>query len=193
MRIAIYHRVSTIDQNPEAAERELREYAARLGGEIVIDAREQASGMWNGRPELQAVIDAARRRKVDVVVVWKLDRFGRSALDLLANIRTLEDAGVRFVALTQGLDVKPGGDPMSRLLLTVLAGVAEFERSLIIERTRLGIARAKAMGKKLGRRPEGGPTHAEVTAARESGKSWSEIARQYEVTVAKVRRRAVGA
>ena len=82
------------------------------------------------------------RGDVDAVVVWKLDRWGRSALDVLANIQALADAGVRFVAVTQGLDVKPSGDAMSRLLLTVLAAVAEFERDLIRERTLLGLARA---------------------------------------------------
>ena len=192
MRVAIYHRVSTIDQNPENADRELREYASRMGGELVMDVREQASGMWNGRPVLQEVMSAARKRKVDCVIVWKIDRFGRSALDLLANIRALEDSGVRFIAITQGIDVKPNGDPMSRLLLTVLAGVAEFERSLIIERTRLGIARAKANGKRLGRPPSDGPAQADVLAMRQSGKSWAEIAHSFGCTVAMARRRSVG-
>lgn len=190
-RIALYHRVSTIDQNPELADRELRDYATRIGGEVTIDAKEQASGAWNGRPELQRVIDAARRRQVDCVVVWKLDRFGRSALDLLANIKIIEDAGVRFVSLTQGIDIKPGGDPMSRLLLTMLAAIAEFERDLIRERTRLGLSRARETGKHLGRPRSDGPTQAEVLAKRESGSSWAEIAKAYGCTVSMVRRRAV--
>ncbi len=191
MRIALYHRVSTIDQDPELADRELHEYAQRLGGEIVIDAKEQASGIWNGRPELQAVVEAARRRRVDIVVVWKLDRFGRSALDLLANIRVLEESRVRFVCITQGIDIKPNGDPVSRLLLTVMAGVAEFERSLIIDRTKLGLARAKALGKHIGRPKAAGPESNAVVAMREAGKSWNEIARSCGCTVAMARRRAV--
>ncbi len=115
------------------------------------------------------MLDAAQRSKLDIVLVWKLDRFGRSALDLLANIRKLEDAGVRFVALTQGIDIKPGGDAMGRLMLTMLAAVAEFERSLIRERTMLGIAKARASGKRIGRPHEDGPPAAKVRALRRDG------------------------
>jgi hypothetical protein len=89
---------------------------------------------------------AARRGKLDAAVVWKLDRFGRSALDVLANIQDLDAAGVRFIATTQGIDIRPGGDARSRLMRTMLAAVAEFERDLIRERTRLGIAKARATG-----------------------------------------------
>jgi DNA invertase Pin-like site-specific DNA recombinase len=137
-RAAVYHRVSTLDQNPALARDELRAAAARLGSEIVLDIEETGSGARNDRPGLQRLMDAARRGKLDAVLVWKLDRFGRSALDVLANIRDLDAAGVRFIATTQGIDIRPGGDAMSRLILGVLASVAEFERDLIRERTIVG-------------------------------------------------------
>jgi DNA invertase Pin-like site-specific DNA recombinase len=107
----------------------------------------------------------------------------------LANIRQLEDAGVRFVALTQGIDVKPGGDAMSRLTLTMLAAVAEFERDLIRERTLLGLAKAQREGQRLGRPPEKGPARSEVLKLRRK-LSWSEVAQRLGCTVAMARRKA---
>ncbi len=120
-------------------------------------------------------MEAARRGKLDAVLVWKLDRFGRSALDVLSNIRALESAGVRFVAVTQGIDIRPGSDAMSRLILGVLASVAEFEADLIRERTRLGMAKAREAGKRIGRPAVERPDRAEVERLRAQGKSWREV------------------
>lgn len=189
-RVALYHRVSTLDQDATLARHELEAWAARQGGEIALRVEESASGAWSGRPGLQRVLAAARRGQLDAVVVWKLDRWGRSALDVLANIQALADAGVRFVAVTQGLDVKPGGDAMSRLLLGVLAAVAEFERDLIRERTRLGLDRARRAGKKLGRPRVPGPTPAAVRQLRDRGLSWSRVAAELGCTVGIARLRA---
>ena len=123
---ALYHRVSTRDQNPGLARRELRQAARARGLRIALDLEETGSGAWNNRPGLRRVMEAARKGEVEAVLCWKLDRFGRSSLDVLSNIRTLTNSGVRFVAVTQGLDVRPDGDAMSQLILTVLSGVAEF-------------------------------------------------------------------
>lgn len=190
MRVAVYHRVSTLDQDRTLARSELEAWVGRQGAEIVLRAEENASGAWNARPGLQRVLEAARKGQVDCVVVWKLDRWGRSALDVLANIQALADAGCRFVAVTQGLDVKPTGDAMSRLLLGVLAAVAEFERDLIRDRTRLGVAKARATGKVLGR-----PRHAKilgekVRALRDLGMAWPDIARRLRTSASTARRRA---
>jgi putative DNA-invertase from lambdoid prophage Rac len=177
-RAALYHRVSTVDQDPSLARGELRAAALARGLEIVIDSEETGSGARNNRPGLLRIVQAAQRGLVDVVLVWKLDRWGRSALDVLHNIRTLTDAGVRFVAVSQGLDVRAGGDPMSQLVVTMLAAVAEFERDLVRERTRLGIARARAAGKHLGRPRVGpAPDPSQVAHWRELGASWAEVAR----------------
>jgi DNA invertase Pin-like site-specific DNA recombinase len=177
LRVALYHRVSTLDQNPGLARDELRAAAARLGGEVVLDIEETGSGARNDRPGLQRLMEAARRGKLDAVMVWKLDRFGRSALDVLANIRDLDVAGTRFIATTQGIDIRPGGDAMSRLILGVLASVAEFERDLIRERTRLGMAKARAAGKRIGRPHADRPDRAEVARLRDQGKSWREVSK----------------
>lgn len=148
---AVYHRVSTTDQDPALARQELRAAAAARGLTVALEVEETGSGARNDRPGLQRVLAAARRGEVGAVLVWKLDRFGRSALDLLANVEALEREGVAFECVTQGISIRPGGDAVSRLLLTMLAGVATFERDLIIERTRLGLAKARAAGKTLGR------------------------------------------
>lgn len=172
MRVALYHRVSTLDQNPALARDELRAAVARLGGEVALDIEETGSGARNDRPGLQKLMESARRGKLDAVIVWKLDRFGRSALDVLANIRDLDAAGVCFLAITQGIDIRPGGDAMSRLMLTMLAAVAEFERDLIRERTRLGMAKARESGKRIGRPRAAGPRLADVMDLRQQGRSW---------------------
>ena len=189
-RVGIYHRVSTLDQDLGLAHRELTGWVERQGGQVALEVEETASGAWNGRPGLREVLDAARTGEVDTVIVWKLDRFGRSALDVLSNIESLASAGVRFVAVTQGLDVKPAGDAMSRLLLGVLAAVAEFERDLIRERTMLGLERARAKGTKLGRPRVDGPKPADVRRLRKQDQSWSQIATALECSAATARRRA---
>jgi DNA invertase Pin-like site-specific DNA recombinase len=131
---------------------------------------------------------AARRRELDVVIVWKLDRWGRSVLDLLANLEVLGTCGVRFVAVTQGLDVRPGGDAMSRLLLQVLAAVAEFERDLIRERTRHGLDVARRRGARLGRPPSSPPPDPRrVLELRGRGYSLRRIAGALEATTHSVR------
>lgn len=189
IRTAIYHRVSTLDQDQAGARDELRAAALARGMTVTLEVEETGSGARNDRPGLAKVMDAARRGKLDVVIVWKLDRFGRSALDLLANIQILEDAGVRFIAITQSLDIKAGGDAMSKLILTVLSGVAAFERELVRERTRLGLDKARKAGKLLGRRVNrDAPQPHVVEALRAAGRSWSSIASQLACTSSAARR-----
>ena len=192
-RCALYHRVSTRDQNPDLARRELRLAAKARNLQVALDIQETGSGAWNNRPGLRRVMDAARRGEIEAVVVWKLDRFGRSSLDVLSNIRQLTNAGVRFVATTQGLDVQPQGDAMSSLIVTVLAAVAEFERSLIAERTALAAKVAREAGRPWGRRAAEGPEPSAVKALRGSGASWSQIAERLDCTIALARRRAAAA
>jgi len=192
-RVATYHRVSTLDQNPKLARQELRQAASRLG-KLVMEVEEVGSGARNDRPGWQRLLDAARRGQVDAVVVWKLDRAGRSTLDLLSNIEQLESLGVRFLAVTQGLDIKPGGDAVSKMLLTMLAAVATFERDLIRERTRLGLARAVANGTRLGRRPVLSERQASrVRSLRAKGLSWSQVARTAGCTSTTARRAVAAA
>jgi DNA invertase Pin-like site-specific DNA recombinase len=174
---ALYHRVSTVDQDPHLAARELHAAAARLGYRVVLDERETARSSAQ-RPGLARILNAARHGHIAAVLVWKLDRFGRSSLDLLTNLAHLETAGVRFVAISQGLDLKPHGDAVSRLILGVLAATAEWEREIIRERTRLGLAAARSRGQRLGRPPEKPiPQLADVNRLRRAGRSWSAVAK----------------
>ncbi len=136
-RAAIYVRVSTPDQNPDLQLSELADYASRMGWELVETYNDVVSGKKSRRPGLDKLMADARRRLFDCVLVWKLDRFGRSLVDCLNSIQELESWGVRFIAVTQALDTDQR-NPASKLLLQVLGAAAEFERSLIVERSRAG-------------------------------------------------------
>jgi DNA invertase Pin-like site-specific DNA recombinase len=150
MRATVYARVSTGDQHNEIQIHELTEYVARRGWELAGVYQDQMSGAKAKRPGLDALMADARARRLDAVVVWKLDRFGRSLVNCVAGIQELAALGVRFIAVSQGLDTDES-NPTSRLLLHILAAVAEFERELIRERVRAGVHNAKRIGKRLGR------------------------------------------
>jgi DNA invertase Pin-like site-specific DNA recombinase len=137
MRAGLYIRVSTADQNAELQVRELRAYAEHRGWEIIQEYADVMSGVKSSRPALNQVMADARARKFDCLLVWKLDRFGRSMVDCLNSIRALEESGIRFIAVTQGLDTDTK-NPAAQFLLHVLGAAAEFERSLIRERTQAG-------------------------------------------------------
>jgi putative DNA-invertase from lambdoid prophage Rac len=137
MKTAIYTRVSTADQNAELQLRSLTEYAAQQGWEVSEAYQDVMSGVRASRPALNRLMADAKARRFDCLLVWKLDRFGRSMIDCLTNIRELEESGIRFIAVTQNLDTDVK-NPASRLLLHVLGAAAEFERSLIRERTQAG-------------------------------------------------------
>jgi DNA invertase Pin-like site-specific DNA recombinase len=152
MRTAIYARVSTADQNCEMQLRELREYVARRGWEI---GAEYVDTGWSGakasRPALDSMMRDAAQRRFDAVLVWKLDRFGRSVRNCLDGIEALRLHGVRFLAVSQGIDTDES-NPTARLMLHILAAVAEFEREMIRERVAAGVRNARLKGKHVGRR-----------------------------------------
>jgi DNA invertase Pin-like site-specific DNA recombinase len=190
MKAALYARVSTTDQNCELQLRELQAYAERQGWAIVETYQDIMSGAKANRPDLIRLLVDARARKFDCLLVWKLDRFGRSLVDCLNNIRTLEDYGIRFIAVTQGLDTDQR-NPASRFLLHVLGAAAEFERALIRERTQAGQQRYRqdyAAGKvgnavhsRSGRnlpphRPKKVFDREEVVRLRHQGRSYRHIA-----------------
>lgn len=152
-RVALYARVSTLDQDPEAQLRELRTYCERRGWTSPASFVDHGvSGAKERRPALDRLLTEARRRKVDVVLVWSLDRFGRSLRHLVTTIEELTGLGVGFVVLTQGIDTTHA-NPASTLTIQVLGAVAEFERALIRQRVVAGVAKAKAQGKRIGRPP----------------------------------------
>src|SRR6185437_6165056 len=127
--------------------RALREYAARRGWAIALQVKEIGSGATQ-REKRETLLEAVRRREIDGVLVWRLDRWGRSVTDLLATLQELEHLGVGFVSLTEALDLTT---PSGRAMAGLLAVFAEFEREILRERVRAGLADAKRNGKKLGR------------------------------------------
>jgi DNA invertase Pin-like site-specific DNA recombinase len=149
-RAAIYARVSTSDQTCENQLLELRRYCEARGWQTAEYVDNGISGAKDRRPALDRLIADAKRRKLDVVACWKLDRFGRSLAHLITAIQTLTDAGVGFTSLGEGIDTRSA---TGRLMLGILGSFAEFERERIRERIHAGMARAKRDGKRLGRRP----------------------------------------
>lgn len=153
VRAGLYVRVSTIDQDPHVQTHELRAYAARRGWTIADEYVDHGfSGSKTARPALDRLMADARRGKLDLVVVWALDRFGRSLSGLITSIDELTSLRVAFVSATQGIDTS-ADNPAATLTLNVLGAVAAFERSMIVARVRAGLAKAKAHGRRLGRPP----------------------------------------
>jgi DNA invertase Pin-like site-specific DNA recombinase len=175
MRAAIYARVSTTDQHNEIQVAELTEYVTRRGWELAGVYQDTMTGAKAQRPGLDEMMADARQRKIDAVVVMKLDRFGRSLVNCVAGIQELTTAGVRFIATSQGIDTD-AANPTSRLLLHILAAVAEFERELIRERVSAGLKHAKAKGTRIGR-PRRVFDRQRALDMRQAGMSYPAIAR----------------
>jgi DNA invertase Pin-like site-specific DNA recombinase len=184
-RAGLYARVSTNDQQTLSMQNcAMREYAVRRGWTIALQVREVNSGAAK-REARAKLLEAARRREIDVVLVWRLDRWGRSVTDLLATFQELEHLGVGFVSLTEALDLTT---PAGRAMAGLLAIFAEFEREILRERARAGLAHARQNGKRLGRPATAAVHVAEVRKLHRDGVSKSEIARRLQIGRTSVRR-----
>jgi DNA invertase Pin-like site-specific DNA recombinase len=179
MRTAIYARCSTDQQNPSMQLSELREYASRRGLEVIGEFTDFASGSQDARPELAKVLTLVRQRRIDCVLCWKIDRLGRSLRHLVNTLAELEAVGVAFISYKDALDFTT---PAGRLMFGVIAAMAQFERDLIRERVKAGMADAKRRGVKLGRQPVR-IDREEVKRLRAEGLSFARIARQLGVSV----------
>jgi len=181
-RAVLYSRVSTTTgQDPEMQSREIREYCLRRGWGLVGEYVDIGiSGAKERRPQLDRLIADAHKRKFEVVVVWKFDRFARSVSHLLRALETFRALGVEFVSLSEQVDTST---PTGKMIFTVLGAVAELERSLIAERVRAGLRNARAKGKRLGR-PTKHVNPAQVAALRHQGLTWRRIGTQLGVSAA---------
>jgi DNA invertase Pin-like site-specific DNA recombinase len=185
MRAALYARVSTHDQQTLGLQTEaMRSYISDRGWKPVKQVEDVGSGAKD-RAGRESLLKAARRREVDVVVVWRLDRWGRSLADLVVTIRELTELGVGFVSLTEALDLTT---PTGRAMTGMLAVFAEFEREILRERVRAGIAQARKEGRPHGRPRTASLKGEEVRRLKAERASHSEIARRLGIGRTSVRR-----
>jgi DNA invertase Pin-like site-specific DNA recombinase len=184
-RVGLYARVSTHDQKTLPLQmRAMREYAAKRGWEIAVQVKEIGSGAVE-RKLREKLMSAARRREIDVVLVWRLDRWGRSLADLVVTLKELAELGVGFASLTEALDLTT---PTGRAMAGLLSVFAEFEHEILRERIRGGIAEARLKGTHLGRPLTVGKKAAQIRKLHRAGVSKAEIARQLDIGRTSVRR-----
>jgi len=185
LRAGLYARVSTLDQQTLPMQmRALREYALKRGWTVVEEWKEVGSGAV-ARAMRQRLIDSARRRDIDVILVWRLDRWGRSVADLVSTLQELTALGVGFVSVTEALDLTT---PAGRAMAGLLSVFAEFERDIMRERVRAGLAHARLQGKRLGRPPTAAGKAGSVRDLFLAGISKAEIARRLGIGRTSVRR-----
>jgi DNA invertase Pin-like site-specific DNA recombinase len=186
MRIGIYARVSTRDQSCELQIRDLRAYCVARGFDLIreyIDVGQ--SGAKDSRPELNKLMDDARKRQFDAIVVWRFDRFARSTKHLLTALEEFRSLGIQFISYQENVDTST---PLGQALFTIVSAVAQLERELIRERVSAGIRNARANGKKLGR-PKTLVERAQVMQLREQGHSLQQIATNIGIGYGTVRAR----
>src|SRR5579864_606302 len=173
-RVALYARVSTLhgQQDPEMQLSELREYATRRGLSIHEEYVDQGvSGSKESRPALNRLMSDAQQCRFDAVLVWKIDRFGRSLKHLVNSLADLSAYGIAFISLRDHLDLST---PSGRLMFQIIGAMAEFERALIQERVKAGLRNAKAKGKRIGR-PRQAVDSSRILQLRDEGLSWRAI------------------
>jgi DNA invertase Pin-like site-specific DNA recombinase len=183
-RAALYMRVSTVDQHPETQLLDLRQMAIQRGYEVVQEYTDRISGAKARRPGLDQMMADARRGKFDVVLVWASDRIARSVKHFLDVLDELNRIGVDYVSFRENIDT---AGPLGRAIIVIVSAVAELERSLIVERVRAGMRRAKLEGRHIGRRPLDLDREA-ILRDHRLGQSLGKIAREQGISRATVHR-----
>jgi DNA invertase Pin-like site-specific DNA recombinase len=182
--VAIYARVSTLDQSCELQLADLRRYADQRFSRYYEYVDAGVSGTQRKRPQLDALMQDARKRVFDVVLVWKFDRFARSLKHLIDSLEEFGSLGINFISFTENIDTTT---PSGQLLFHVMGAFAQFERDLIAERVRAGMAHARAMGKRIGR-PRAVVDVERVRELRDERLSLRVIAKRLDIPVSRVRR-----
>jgi DNA invertase Pin-like site-specific DNA recombinase len=181
IRAALYARISTLNhgQDPEVQLGELREFCKRRGFTVAHEYVDKGiSGSRERRPALDKLLVACRKRLVDAVVVYRYDRFARSLRQLVNALEEFRSLGIDFISIHEGVDTST---PNGRLVFGIFASIAEFERELIRDRVRSGLAAAKAKGKRIGR-PKVAVDNLRIASLRRQGRSWAEITRDTGVS-----------
>lgn len=182
-KVAVYCRVSTTEQSPEMQREDLRECIQRRKWEVYREYVDHGiSGSEQKRPALNELMADARKGKFDAVIVWRFDRFARSLSHLIDALNEFSKLGIDFVSYTENIDTTT---PSGRLVFSIIGAIAEFERSLIRERVKAGIDRAKVNGIQLGR-PRKGFDYKRAKQLREEGWSFRRIAKEMNVSAATV-------
>lgn len=182
-RAVLYMRVSTIDQRPETQGLELRLFARQRGYEIVEEYVDHGvSGTKVRRPALDHLLKDAHRRRFEVVLVWSCDRLARSTKHFLQVLDELNELGIQFLSQREAIDTE---GPLGRAIVVICSAIAELERSLIVERVRAGMRRAKLEGRRIGRTPLD-VNHAALAHDRLLGMSLTDVAKKYGVSRASV-------
>jgi DNA invertase Pin-like site-specific DNA recombinase len=181
-RCVLYARVSTYDQNPGMQLLELRELAQQRGFTIVNEYVDYISGAKAKRQALDQMLSAAHRREFDVLMIWAADRLARSVRHFLEVLDTLNNLGIEFISRREQLDTS---GPLGRAVIVIVSAIAELERSLIVERVKAGMRRAKLEGRRIGRRPLDIDRPA-VVRDREHGMSLTEVAKIHRISRAMV-------
>ena len=185
IRAALYARISTLNhgQDPEVQLRELRDYCQRRGFTITHEYVDKGiSGSREKRPALDRLLVDCRKRLVDAVVVYRYDRFARSLRQLVNSLEEFRALDIEFISLHEGVDTST---PNGRLIFGIFASIAEFEKELIRDRVRSGLAAAKAKGRRLGR-PRVSVDVAKIAALRRSGASWRTVSQEMGISVGKL-------
>jgi DNA invertase Pin-like site-specific DNA recombinase len=183
-RVAVYLRVSTVDQHPETQVLDLRQLAEQRGFQIVEEYTDVISGAKAKRPGLDRLMADARRGKFDAVVVWAFDRIARSVRHFLEVLDDLNHLNIEFISFRENVDT---GGPLGRALIIIIGAIAELERNLIVERVRAGMRRAKLEGRRLGRPPLNVDRNA-LIHDRSRGQSLAALAKTYCISRASVAR-----
>ena len=181
-RAALYSRISTGDQHLETQLLDLREMAKQRGLEIVREYSDVISGAKSKRPGLDSLMADARRHRSDVVLVAAFDRIARNVRHFLEVLDELNHLNVQFISMRENIDT---GGPLGRAMLTIIGAISELERSLIAERVRAGMRRAKLEGRRIGRQPLN-IDREQVVADRKSGMSLTQVAKKHRISRASV-------
>ncbi len=178
-RVALYARVSTTDQSTESQLLDLRRYVRERGWNTFKEyVDEGISGTKDSRPALNELMNDAKKRRFDVVLVWRFDRFARSTKHLILALEEFKNLGIDFVSYQENIDTS---SPLGSAIFTIISAVAQLERDIIAERVKAGLRRAKENGKKLGR-PSKKVDRYEIRRLRSEGRSLRQIAAKLNVS-----------